>query len=145
MSLRAVAVSGALIIGLDQATKIAASRWLFNASLGSLTLRQDLNQGLAFSLPAFSPLGALAASLLLLLLVGVAAVALRRDKKLHYPLVWLGSAGVSNFLDRLVASGIRDIFHVGSASFNVADLVIIFSAILIIIRIFTPLRRKPRA
>ena len=118
------------VIAIDQLSK---------ASYSSYTL--NINGYLSSPIPNK---GAVMIASAVLLMLGI--VALRAFK---YPLnrmVLTGLAleiggGVSNILDRVFLGGVRDILHLPTTAFNLADVAIVCGAVMILLSITTDLIR----
>lgn len=91
--------------------------------LPTVFLNQELSFGLPF--PYFSLLGLVAAVLLV-------RIYNLLPTTYNLPASLLLAGGLSNLADRLLWSGVRDIFAVGPVTFNIADIYIVGGSLMLL-------------
>lgn len=104
-----------LFIGIDQIIK-------------SYPASPFINREVAWIIPF--PLAFITASAGLLVLTALLWMAASRALRLGLLIVSAG--GLANLIDRLTLGGVRDVMHVGSLWFNLADILVITGAIVVI-------------
>jgi signal peptidase II len=147
-------------VGCDQVSKSAARAWLASGVSESFfgdSLRLQLveNPGSFLSLGAALPehvrftLFTAAVAILLLCLVSAALFAGRLGFWRFTALALVAGGGISNLIDRLIYAGrVTDFLNVGIGSFrsgifNLADMAILFGALLLVLKRGAPARINP--
>jgi len=142
----------ALVVLLDQLSKIAAFRWLAGQAPmswlgGSFRLQYMENRGAFLSLGASLPEAArtgifVVAVLAVLLLISIYIL---NGKQVARGELWAAalftSGGVGNLLDRVLLGYVRDFANIGVGSvrtgvFNLADVAITAGAVVLLIHLF---------
>lgn len=122
-----LALGGALF-AIDQLHK-TTSGWVLNPR-GGWSLPLDNWQAMLLAV-------AVAAGLL----IGGAALQIFRQWRFVVPTSCLAAGTVSNLLDRLIWGGVRDVWQVGTARFNLADVYVAVGVGLTLLLLATATRR----
>ena len=142
----------ALVVALDQLTKIAAVAWLADAPArtwlgGSFRLQYVENRGaflsLGASLPDWVRTGVFVVAVMAVLVM--ISIYILRGKQVASGELWAASlfvsGGLGNLIDRVLLGYVRDFANIGfgpvrTGVFNVADVAISLGAVVLLIHLF---------
>jgi len=132
----------------DQISKVLVRRWLDPHEpiqlLPFFRLEHVQNPGIAFGwLDGHSFLIAMVSFMIVVLLV-IAALAVRNNSRLVWPMAFLVAGSAGNLIDRVANGSVTDFLHFEYwPAFNLADMCIVFGVMLLLLQLLlTPSKER---
>ena len=135
------------LLAVDQLSKVIVRRWLDPHEpiqlLPFFRLEHVQNQGIAFGmLDGHSSLILVVSAVIVLILV-VAALFVRNNQGLIWPLALLVAGSAGNLVDRAINNSVTDFLHFQYwPAFNLADSCIVIGVALLVVRLLWPRSRE---
>lgn len=135
------------LLAVDQLSKVIVRRWLDPHEpiqlLPFFRLEHVQNQGIAFGmLDGHSSLILVVSAVIVLILV-VAALFVRNNQGLIWPLALLVAGSAGNLVDRAINNSVTDFLHFQYwPAFNLADSCIVIGVALLVVRLLWPQSRE---
>lgn len=128
------------LLAADQLSKIVVSQWLelgdFVQVLPFFRLQRVQNQGIAFGMMNESSTLIIAVSGAIVLVLVAAALIMRNDRRLLWPLALLVAGSAGNLIDRVLNGSVTDFLQVPHwPAFNLADSYIVIGVGLLAVRL----------
>ena len=129
-----------ILLSADQISKLIVRRYLdpheLIQVLPFLQLEHVQNSGIAFGMLDGHDILIVAVSVAIVLLLGVAALLVRNDERLVWPLALLVAGSAGNLIDRVVNGSVTDFVRFPHwPAFNLADSCIVIGVFLLMLRL----------